>query len=417
MTYTMVNEYHAADLEVAREMVTQAASRPDYGLDRYFYQSPLIYQRELERILLKSWIYAGHISELKSPGDFLTFEIGTDSILVVRDRQDQLHALANTCRHRGARICLEERGHQRRLVCPYHAWTYDLDGSLLNARDMGADFDRSGLGLRRLRHCVIEGMIFINCDPNASDFKTIGNEILPQLGPYRLAKAKVAVRKSYRIMANWKLSLENYLECYHCTPSHKVYSKAHTLSEDSQRVELLNQAMLERARNNLGFGQPFVDPVRKQYSEEPAFGSTISHLRYALFEGYKTGSVDGEACAPLMGDFSTFDGGAGDFQLGPVSAMLNYPDYCVIYRFLPLGLQQSEIEVVWLVNGDAREGKDYNLNRLTEMWDITTKEDEMIILRNQQGINSSMYEPGPRSKVFEKLNINFTTWYLKALDL
>ncbi len=417
MTNAVMNGYQVADLETAREMVTQAASRPDYGLNRYFYQSPLIYHRELERILLRSWIYAGHISELKSPGEFLTFEIGTDSILVVRDRQDQLHALANTCRHRGARICLEERGHQRRLICPYHAWAYDLDGSLLSARDMGPNFDRSRLGLRKLRHCVIEGMIFINCDPNASDFKIISNEILPQLRPNRLDKAKVAVRKSYRIMANWKLSLENYLECYHCSPSHKVYSKAHTLSENSQRVRQLNQAMHERATKDLGFGSSFVNPVRKQYTHEPAFGSTISHLRYALFEGYKTGSIDGESCAPLMGDFSMFDGGAGDFQLGPVSAILNYPDYCVIYRFLPLALQQSEIEVVWLVNADAEEGVDYEIDRLTEMWDVTTKEDEMIILRNQQGINSSMYEPGPRSKVFEQLNINFTKWYLRALDL
>jgi Rieske 2Fe-2S family protein len=157
--------------------------------------------------------------------------------------------------------------------------------------------------------------------------------------------------------------------------------------------------------------------VRKQYSDEPAFGCTISHIRYALFEGYQTGSIDGQACAPLMGDFSSFDGGAGDFQFGPVSAMLNYPDYCVIYRFLPLSIQLSEIEVVWLVRGDAMEGKDYQVERLIEMWDVTTKEDELIIRRNQEGINSLMYQPGPRSEVFEQLNMNFTRWYLQALNL
>ncbi len=410
-------EFQDADLTRARSKVRLAQARPNYSLERYFYQSPFIYRRELEQILLKSWIYAGHISELSKPGDFLTFDIGSDSIIVVRDRDQSIHALANTCRHRGARICLEQRGHRRRLTCPYHAWSYDLNGQLLKARDMGSQLDATKLALRRLESCVIEGLIFINCDPQASDFQSISAEILPQLVPYHLSKAKVAARKSYRIMANWKLSLENYLECYHCAPSHKMYSKAHTLSEDSGRVKRLNLSMQLRARTDLGFGDQFVNPVRKLYDNEPAFGSSISHLRYALFDGYKTGSVDGEACAPLMGDFHGFDGGAGDFQLGPVSALLNYPDYCVVYRFLPRGVQESEIEVVWLVKDDAIEGEDYEIDRLTEMWDVTTQEDELIILRNQEGINSLMYEPGPRSVVFENLNINFTKWYLEALDL
>ena len=401
----------------ARRFVRDAQSRPHYSLNQYFYQSPFIYQREIKHILLKSWIYAGHVSEIASPGDYLTFGIGTDSIIVVRDRDLEIHALANTCRHRGARVCLDERGHQRTLTCPYHAWVYALDGQLIKARDMGPDFNEQDISLRKLRCCVIEGMIFVNCDQEASDFKSITSEVLPQLRPYRLDQAKVATRKSYQIMANWKLSLENYLECYHCAPSHKAYSKAHTFSEDSERVTKLNQIMLQRATDELRLGEDFTKPVRKQYSDEPAFGSTISHLRYALFEGYDTGTLDGTTCAPLMGDFATFDGGAGDFQFGPVSAMLNYPDYCVIYRFLPLSIQRSEIEVVWLVKDDATEGVDYDLDRLTEMWDVTTKEDELIILRNQEGINSSMYVPGPRSQVFEQLNINFTKWYLKALDL
>ena len=413
----MYNFDFGREQSLAQEKIQEAKARPTFSLDRYFYQSEFIYQREMEQILLRSWIYAGHISELAKVGDFLTFEIGTDSILVVRDRDHNIHALANTCRHRGARICLEQRGNCRTLTCPYHAWVYGLDGTLIKARDMGKDFNHSDLDLRKLKCCVIEGLIFINCDSDAADLQSASDDILPALAPYQLHRAKVAARKSYPIMANWKLTLENYLECYHCAPSHKIYSKAHTFSEDSERVDKLNQLMKQRAKAELGFSEGFTAPVRKQYSDEPAFGCTISHLRYALFEGYKTGSVDGQPCAPLMGDFKGYDGGAGDFQLGPVSALLNYPDYCVVYRFLPLAIQRSEIEVVWLVKDDAMEGVDYEVDRLTAMWDITTREDEMIILRNQQGINASMYQPGPRSTVFEQLNINFTRWYLKALDL
>ncbi|MDH3650413.1 MAG: Rieske 2Fe-2S domain-containing protein, partial [Saprospiraceae bacterium] len=97
-------------LTLAKRKVREAKGRPNYALDRYFYQSDLIYQRELDHILLKSWIYAGHISELSAPGDWLTFELGSDSVIVVRDRNNQIHALSNTCRHRGARICLERSG-------------------------------------------------------------------------------------------------------------------------------------------------------------------------------------------------------------------------------------------------------------------------------------------------------------------
>ena len=136
--------------------------------------------------------------------------------------------------------------------------------------------------------------------------------------------------------------------------------------------------MRKRSVEELGFDPSFVEPVKGQYLKAPAFGCDISHMRYALYDKYKTGSLDGKPLAPLMGDFRDYDGGVGDFQLGPLTFMLNYPDHCVLYRFLPRDLTTTDIELVWFVDGQAQEGRDYDPSRLIELWDVTTGEDKFM---------------------------------------
>jgi Rieske 2Fe-2S family protein len=151
------------------------------------------------------------------------------------------------------------------------------------------------------------------------------------------------------------------------------------------------------------------------YDQETAFGSSVWNNRYALFEGYQTASRDGQAVAPLMGQFRGYDGGAGDFQIGPLAFMLNYPDHCVLYRFTPRGLRSTDMEVLWFVRADAEEGRDYDRAALTWLWDTTTREDEYIISRNSAGVNSRFYEPGPLQPDFEYIEIRFIRWYLGIL--
>ena len=138
-------------------------------------------------------------------------------------------------------------------------------------------------------------------------------------------------------------------------------------------------------------------------------------MRYGLFEGYVTGSQDGQPVAPLMGNFKDYDGGAGDFQMGPVTFMLNYPDHCVLYRFIPRNLTETDMEVVWYVNGDAVEGVDYEAEKVAWLWHHTSLEDEYIILRNSEGVNSRFFEPGPYHPEYEATLMEFISWYLKAL--
>ena len=403
--------------ELRTKLSVEQTKAGQFGLDPYFYRSEFVYTRELNNLVFRSWIYAGHISEVPEVGDFFTLEIDQDSIIVIRGNDGEIRALANTCRHRGARVCPEASGSAKHFVCPYHAWTYDLDGSLKSARHMDArdGFDRGDYGLKSLRVCIYMGLIFINGDENAADLEAPLDTIEKPLGAYQLDQAKIAHRDTYRLAANWKFCLENYLECYHCGPAHKAYARMHTLQDTFERVQAQVTAMRDRAEEVTGV-PGIAEEVRTIYGESHGFGACVSHSRYGLYDGYQTGSQDGQPVAPLMGKMLGYDGGAGDFQMGPLSFMLNYPDHCVLYRFLPRGIDDTDVEVVWFVNGDAEEGRDYDVERLTWLWHSTTLEDKFIITQNRNGVLSHFFEPGPLQPEFEDVLREFLEWYVQYLD-
>ncbi len=400
-----------------RRQLEAQAGRPGKALANYFYRSPAVYRRELDKLVFRSWIYAGHTSELSQPGDYLLLAIGEDSLIITRDDSGELRALHNTCRHRGARLCEETRGRRKTLVCPYHGWVYRLDGTLKAAREMDRlpTFDENAYGLKRARLVEYMGLVFINCDPDAADFLAPLQRLEPSLSAYDLAHARVAHKATYRVDANWKLALENYLECYHCSTAHRAYARMHTLKDLEHRVRPVLDAMLARTEavtGIAGMGQEF----SATYAEADGFGACVSTQRYGLFDGYQTGSEDGQPVAPLMGSIKGYDGGAGDYQMGPLSFMLNYPDHCVLYRFLPRAIDATDMELVWFVNGDAVAGRDYDVDRLTWLWHHTTLEDKYIIARNSEGVNSHFFEPGPLHPDFEAVLQGFIGWYLQTLE-
>lgn len=404
-------------IEKIAAMVEAEQARPDYAIDSYFYRSHLVYEKELDNLVFRSWLYAGHVSEVPNSGDYLLFDIGEDSVIIVRDKAGEVQALMNICRHRGSRVCEEQSGNRKTFVCPYHGWVYNTDGSLKAAREMDAraDFDSAAHGLKKARIVVYMGLIFINCDPQAADFLGPLSNLQEQLGAYDLEHAKVAHKQTYTVNANWKLVLENYLECYHCATSHRAYARMHTLKDRGSKVADIVQAMLDRSERVTG-----VEGMSKAfyaiYLDAAGFGACAYTSRYGLFDGYLTGSEDGQPVAPLMGSIKNYDGGAGDFQMGPLSFMLNYPDHCVLYRFIPRGLTSTEMEVVWFVNGDAQEGVDYDRDKVTWLWHNTTLEDEFIIGRNSEGVNSRFFEPGPYHPEFEATLQQFINWYLDTMS-
>ena len=384
-----------------------ARRAPGHALETAFYRDPAVYARDLERIFFTHWLWIGHASDVARPGDFVTFEVGEESVIVVRGRDDRVHALANVCRHRGSRVCYAGRGHADWLVCPYHGWTYDLDGSLAKARLMPADFDPATHGLAPVHLRELHGLIFISLAESPPDFELIARDLAAPLAPYGLAEARVAHRALWRIRANWKLAVENYQECYHCAPAHPEFSRSHSIKLPRRRYLRLTSALMARARES-GLDHPFADHVG------PGEGPQHYYDRYPLFEGYVTGSEDGEPLAPLLGTIPDYDGGAANVQVGPVSFFLAYPDHVVGYRFTPRACQETDCEVVWLVRGDAEAGRDYDPERLSWLWRVTTEADKTIIEKNQEGVNSRFYRPGPYAPM-ESFCARFVDWYLDTI--
>jgi Rieske 2Fe-2S family protein len=384
--------------------------RERHSLTREFYTDPGIYERDVERIFLRAWLYAGHQSEIPNPGDWFLFDFAGESVIVVRAADGKVNALLNVCRHRGSRVCVEASGCSRRLICGYHGWTYDLDGQLLGASRMNEDFDRSGIGLKRIRLELLDGLIFVNFAEQPAPFQPVRDGLAECLAPYDLASAKVAHRQSYPIAANWKLAVENYCECYHCAPAHPEYSRGHSLAHHGMRSGKLYEAVMARAAA-CGLSDR---SVYHMFGDAAGFGADFGYDRYPLIGDHVTGSEDGQPVAPLLGSIRDYDGGATDLQIGPVLFGLMYCDHVVLYRFTPRSVDRADCDITWLVRGDAEEGRDYHCERLTWLWDVTTHADKAIIERNQQGVNSRYYVPGPLSAM-ENYTWKFISWYLAAM--
>lgn len=387
-----------------------AAQRPGYSLDQRFYTDPDIYALELERIVYRNWILAGHVSQFREPGDFKVFRVGGESAIIVRGNDGEIRAFANVCRHRGSIVCLEAAGNTRKFSCPYHGWVYDIDGNLVAARAMRADFDFSTHGLHPVSCGVVHGLVFVCFSDAPPALDGCREELAEPMAMFGFEDLKVAAYKEYAIPANWKLSIENYQECYHCATAHPDYARMHTLMLDSKKRERVQAHMRDRMAA-CGLREFFIDRIDTAARPgEIGYG----YSRTALFEGYLTGSKDGQPVAPLLGVFTNYDGGASDFSFGPFSFLLAYSDHVVAYVFTPVDLRNSKCEIYWLVRGDTEEGKDYDIGELTWLWDVTTEADKKIIVNNYKGVCSRYYEPGPFSTM-ERAERVYVEWLLTEL--
>jgi Rieske 2Fe-2S family protein len=370
-----------------------------------------IYNREVDQIFMKVWLYAGHQSEIPNRGDYFLFEVAGESVIIIRGVNDEIHALLNVCRHRGSRVTTENKGCSRRLSCPYHGWTYDLDGSLIAAAHMPEGFEKAAHALKKLNLRVYLGMIFINFSDQPNSFDVIENDLTQYLQPFGLDRAKVAHRQSYKINSNWKFAVENYKECYHCGPAHPEYSRAHSLALPEHKYEAEMEDLIARMPA-CGLSNEVMD---KSYLEGEEWGLDRAYEHYPLLRGYVTGSEDGKPVAPLLGDLKNYHGGAHDFKVGPFLFALAYADHVVLYRFTPLSIDECDCDITWLVNESAEESKDYDLARLIWLWDVTTKADKKIIQDNHDGVMSRFFEPGPFS-TFEDVTNKWVNWYLDSLQ-
>ena len=269
---------------------------------------------------------------------------------------------------------------------------------------------RAGHGLKTVTVETLEGLVFVNFAPQPGDFDAVRAGLRASLAPFELSQAKVAVAQTWRIEANWKLAVENYRECYHCSPAHPEFAKSHSIKRPYEEIGALIEALRPHSE---AIGAPFGWQT-VEWHELGAERTPYHYDRYPLYEGYRTGSEDGQPLAPPLGRLTGYDGGASNVSVGQFFFALVYADHAVLYRFTPVGTRSCDCEIVWLVRGDAEAGKDYDLDRLTWLWRVTTDADKAIIEKNQQGIDSRYYRPGPYAPM-EDYTLNFRDWYLTAL--
>jgi Rieske 2Fe-2S family protein len=399
--------------------------RPGHSLPRPFYQDELIYQAELAQIWRRGWLFAGYTNQIPNPGDFFLYSIDTESIIILRNEQNDVVAFRNLCTHRGS-ILVEKAGHCRTLVCPYHQWSFGLDGRLRQCRSMTDQFDKTPWGLHAVAVRAVAGLIYISLDDHPPDFDRAEANLREPVEIQGFEQAKIAHVFDYQIQANWKLVWENNRECYHCESNHPEYLTANFDRYDTQtftpKVAEQFQVALKRHKKALT-ASGVSGATTGLFTESGLFAFPDAEkqiwytaYRTALVADYITQSLNGQPIAPLMGAYQHPDVGTLRARTLPNFWFHASSDHAVSTRLTPAGLHCTHAQVVWLVNADAEPGKDYQLEDLLPFWQLTSEQDWLICERQQQGVNSLAYTSGPLSPLKEANVDQFLQWYVKQLS-
>ena len=383
------------------------ARQPRHSLPQDFYVDPDVFEFDLAMIYGQNWMLVGFEVELPEPGSYLALPIGRSPVVILRGEDGELRGFYNTCRHRGAEICEAGRGQRSWLICPYHQWSYGLDGRLANAPRMQADFDHAQHNLRPIHVETIEGSIYVCLAEQPPAFEAFRDHVGPLLAPHNLLNAKLAFESTLVERANWKLVMENARECYHCSVRHPELSLTFPV-RGRRPVQFADVQRFGRFRTRMAeVGLP-VGPVE---------GDWWQAMRFPLNDGAVTLSMDGKpACTRLMCETASGDIGSMRWSLEPHCFAHATSDVVFLFSAMPTGPQETVVTSKWLVHKDAVEGVDYDLEGLTELWTKTNLQDRDLCENNQRGVNSLGYVPGPYSEEAEALVIRFVDWYCGEVD-
>ncbi|MFK5688415.1 aromatic ring-hydroxylating dioxygenase subunit alpha [Ornithinimicrobium sp. LYQ92] len=393
---------------------------PGMPLAGPFYTSPEIFEADLATIFGQHWFFAATEAEIPEPGDYVTITLGTTSVIVLRDDDEQVRAFHNVCRHRGARLLPERSGSVGNLVCGYHSWTYGTDGRLLFAPGQPAGLDPSCWGLRTVPLRSISGLVFLclAAEPPA-DLEDVAARLTPYLEKHRLTDAKVAAQVDLVEDGNWKLVMENNRECYHCDGHPELsatFFLTYGLAEDEvpERLRPDHERYLAAERDLLATCARLDLPhTRIEELSAPATGFRVQ--REPLDGRGESFSTDGAAlCRRLLGHVDTTRLGRLSIHTQPNAWFHVMSDHAVVFSVLPLAADRTLVRTTWLVDQDAVEGVDYDVDALTHVWRETNAQDGAFVARAQEGVSSPAYTPGPYMPSEYQVD-EFVTWYVARM--
>ncbi|SDI57833.1 aromatic ring-hydroxylating oxygenase subunit alpha [Alloyangia pacifica] len=385
--------------------------RPGHGLRQPFYGDPEIFEADLQAIFYRDWLYAFPACMLGKSGSYQRLKVGAFDVIVLRDAKGEIRGFHNSCRHRGSILCSASKGNVAKLTCPYHQWTYDLDGRLIWARDMAADFDASKHGLKPVHCRELSGLVYICLVDEAPDFDAFAETVRPYLGVHDLSNAKVAHQSTIIEKGNWKLVWENNRECYHCAGNHPDLCL--TYPEDPSITGVSPDGTFpEKVESHFNRLEAAGAPSRFKVGGDGQYRVA----RMPLLDGAQSYTVSGKiAVQKRLGHVPVLDAGALLLFHYPTTWNHFLTDHSITFRVTPIGPQETEVQTTWLVHKDAVEGVDYDLENLIRVWEHTNDEDRRVVEDNQQGINSPAYEPGPYSATHEDGVLQFVSWYLDRM--
>ncbi len=398
-------------LTQAEVLARLAARRPNYALERDLYCDDGVFAADLEHVFYREWLFAAPSAALPTPGSFVTLQSGAYPVVVVRSADGMVRACHNVCRHRGQRLCAKDSGTTPKLVCPYHQWTYDLDGKLVYARDMQDSFDPAAHGLKKV-HCIdLGGMVFLCLAQVPPPIADLAKNLMAYLAPSGLKEAKVAHTSTIVEKGNWKLVLENNRECYHCGGSHPSLCRTYSDNPRMTAMEGPDKAspdILAHWTRCEAAGLP------SRFVHHPDMQWRLA--RIPLLNNAESYTLSTKAAvAQRLGAMPFNDAGSLLFYHYPNTWNHFLGDHAIVFRVLPISATETEVTTTWLVHKDAVEGVDYDLQTLTEVWTATNDEDRQVVEENQKGILSPAYEPGPYSTLQEEGVIQFVDWYAKTM--
>jgi phenylpropionate dioxygenase-like ring-hydroxylating dioxygenase large terminal subunit len=344
-------------------------------LPQKYFVSSEIFAEEQENIFSRQWLLVGHQSQIAKAGDYFVAEVADESVIIARDRRSTIRGFYNVCRHRGTRLCEEQSGHSSAIQCPYHAWTYALDGRLIGSPHMDEvpGFDRSAYSLHPVNLGVWEGFIFVNVADDPMPLEKWFAPLAGKFSHWNLPRLRSVKRIEYDIRANWKLMFENYSECYHCPGVHPMLSKV---------------SPYDSAENDLTEG-PFLGGFMKINKGRSL---TMSGKECAL-------RIDHEAEAEAEEEEGEEENRERVFyySLFPNMLLSMHPEYVMVHQLWPQAPDRTLIVCDWFFHPDAAERDDFNPEDAIEFWDVTNKQDWHVCELSQRGIASRAYQPGPYS--------------------
>jgi glycine betaine catabolism A len=351
------------------------------SLPRKYFVSPDIFAKEQSDLLSKRWLLVGHQSQIPKPGDYFLAAIGGESVIVTRDQKSQIRGFYNVCRHRGTRLKEDACGHASAIQCPYHAWTYALDGRLIGAPHMDdvPGFDKADYSLHRVNLGLWDGFIFVNLEKNPEPLEKWFWPLKGKFSHWNMSILQPAKRIDYDVQANWKLMFENYSECYHCPGVHPQLQKV---------------SPYDSAENDLHEG-PFLGGFMKI---NPGQSLTMS----------------GNACAAFVGKIENLQQ-VFYYSIFPNMLLSLHPEYVMVHQLWPMSPERTLIVCDWFFHPDAFNRPDFKPDDAIEFWDMTNKQDWHVCELSQQGIASRAYEPGPYSSR-ESIPAAWDRYYLSVMD-